>query len=390
MVNTRLEYLFRRYVQKKNSKSELAELIGMIEKPENKGEVNRLIDETFQLPPEIRQIDDQVANYILSGIIKDDTVSIAPLQPHRTRISLWVGAAAMVIMVIFSYWLIDNFGKTRDQAKIGLTDQELIVPGRDRAILTLANGSTIFLDSVQNGSIQQSGLKMRKQNGMLIFESVLSENTSASTWNTISTPRGGQYRIGLPDGSEVWLNASSLLRFPNSFSGKERVVEISGEAYFEVARDTRKPFRVGVGNMQVTVLGTHFNVNAYPDEQGVKTSLFEGSVKISEGKINRLLKPGQQAIVRNGKTEMEINRMNKEEVLAWKNGLFIFNGADITTIMNQIARWYDVRVTYDGSDINRSSFEGKISRSAPLTDVLKILELSGVKFTVVGKQIIVG
>ncbi len=390
MVNTRLEYLFRRYVQKKNSKSELAELIGMIEKPENKGEVNRLIDETFQLPPETRQIDDQVANYILSGIIKDDTVSIAPLQPHRTRISLWVGAAAMVIMVIFSYWLIDNVGQTKDQAKIDLPDQELIVPGRDRAILTLANGSTIFLDSVQNGSIQQSGLKLRKQNGMLIFESVLSENASASSWNTISTPRGGQYKIGLPDGSEVWLNASSLLRFPNSFSGKERVVEISGEAYFEVARDTRKPFRVGVGNMQVMVLGTHFNVNAYPDEQGVKTSLFEGSVKISEGKINRLLKPGQQAIVRNGETEMEINRMNKEEVLAWKNGLFIFNGADITTIMNQIARWYDVKVTFDGSDINRSSFEGKISRSAPLTDVLKILELSGVKFTVVGKQIIVG
>jgi ferric-dicitrate binding protein FerR (iron transport regulator) len=215
-----------------------------------------------------------------------------------------------------------------------------------------------------------------------------SNQGSLISYNTLSTPRGGQYQLVLPDGSKVWLNASSSIHFPTAFAGHERNVELTGEAYFEIAKNKQKPFHVNVNGMQVEVLGTHFNVNAYGDEGAIKTSLLEGSVKIKKGNISGLLKPGQQGVLKKNSTDLEIKNADMNEAIAWKNGLFEFDGADIKSIMREIGRWYDVDVVYAGKVPDRR-FEGKISRDAQLSDVLKILALSNVKFSVEGKKIIV-
>jgi transmembrane sensor len=243
---------------------------------------------------------------------------------------------------------------------------------------------------MQNGTLLQKGAtKITKQGGLLIYNDSGSTNQDAPiVYNTLSTPRGGQYQVVLSDGSKVWLNAASSLHFPTSFTGNQRVVELTGEAYFEVTKNKKKPFFVKVGDMQVKVLGTHFNINAYSDESSIKTSLLEGSVKIAKGKVTGLLNPGEQAVLDNQNDKVEIKKVNMDEVMAWKNGIFQFDGADLTTIMRDISRWYNVEIVYDGEEPMRR-FEGKISRTAQLSDVLKILALSNVKFIVVGNKIIV-
>jgi ferric-dicitrate binding protein FerR (iron transport regulator) len=192
----------------------------------------------------------------------------------------------------------------------------------------------------------------------------------------------------LPDGSRVWLNAASTLRFPTAFTGNEREVALTGEAYFEVAKDNSRPFRVMAGNMQVNVLGTQFNINAYPEESAIRTSLLEGSVRITNGNVSGLLKPGQQAVLDREEGNIKIKDVDMSGIVAWKNGLFQFEGADIITIMREISRWYDVEVVYAGK-VPVRRFEGKISRNVQLSDVLEILELSNVKFTLEGRKIIV-
>jgi ferric-dicitrate binding protein FerR (iron transport regulator) len=192
----------------------------------------------------------------------------------------------------------------------------------------------------------------------------------------------------LPDGSKVWLNAESSLRFPTAFTGNQREVTLTGEAYFEVAKNKEKPFRVEVDGMSINVLGTHFNVNAYLDENNIRTSLLEGSVKIIKGNLSELLKPGYQAVLNKKQDKIRITDADMDGVMAWKNGLFQFDGADINTIMHEIGRWYNVEIVYSGK-VPARTFEGKISRNAELSEVLRILELSKVKFSVVGRKIIV-
>jgi ferric-dicitrate binding protein FerR (iron transport regulator) len=186
----------------------------------------------------------------------------------------------------------------------------------------------------------------------------------------------------------VWLNASSSIHFPTAFTGNHREVELTGEAYFEVAKNKEKPFHVNVNGMQVEVLGTHFDVNAYGDEGGIKTSLLEGSVKIKSGQTSGLLKPGEQATLIKDRSLIEIKKADMNEVMAWKNGLLQFDGAGLSSLLSEISRWYNVDIVYKGQVPDRR-FEGKISRDAQLSDVLKILELSNVKFSVLGKKIVV-
>lgn len=392
MDQSRLEYLFRKYVQGICTPSEQSELMEIIRGAGSVAEVHHLIEQIIQSAPANERMDDERAENILNEILGRKVIPISAVPGKRGKRRFWFRAAAAAVLVAAAtYWFIDRTGQNNQGAQmVSAQASGVILPGGDRATLTLADGSTIVLDSLQNGSVQQSGLRMSKQDGLLVFEGVQQNGATATviSWNTLSTPRGGQYKVVLPDGSEVWLNASSSLRFPNEFNGAERKVEITGEAYFEVAKNRQKPFFVQVGEMQVRVLGTHFNINAYPDGQGIKTSLLEGSVRIIDGASTGLLKPGQQGVVKSGSANVEIRQADMEEVMAWKNGLFIFNGDNINTIMNQIGRWYDVEVSF-GGNIPHRSFEGKISRNAPLSDVLKILELSGVKFSVVGKRIIV-
>jgi ferric-dicitrate binding protein FerR (iron transport regulator) len=294
--------------------------------------------------------------------------------------------AASVILVIAAFIIIPA---KRPESRRGLvsvtknTSHE-IMPGSDKAILSLADGTKISLDSSANDSLAKQGnATISKLNGRLIYQSK-GNNIPGNLYNTISTPRGGQYHVVLSDGTGVWLNAASSLRFPASFSGSERVVELQGEAYFEVAKNKQRPFKLKVNNMEVAVLGTVFNVKAYDDEEEIETTLLEGSVKLGAAGKTTLLLPGQQARVTEAGQINVLHDINPEQTIAWKNGLFEFNG-NIRGIMRQIARWYDVEVVYNGN-LTQKAFGGAIARKENISDVLKLLEMTGtIRFKIEGK-----
>lgn len=312
----------------------------------------------------------------------------------------WLRYAAAVLFVIIgsgTYLLLQHKTSAKDTAIASYKElpkqiKKDLPPGSNKALLTLADGSTIVLDDAKNGTLTKQGnTKILKLNGKLAYDP---ENTEDHEilYNTISTPRGGQYQIELPDGSQVWLNAVSSVHFPTSFAGKERRVEITGEAYFEVAKNAAMPFKVIVAppagdGYEIEVLGTHFNIMAYSDEAAVKTTLLEGSVKINHDNKTTLLKPGQQARLQDKSIKI-INDVDVEEVVAWKNGYFNFAAASLQQVMRQIARWYDVDISYEGK-IPERRFGGKISRDNNASEVLKVLELSKVKFRIENNKIIV-
>jgi transmembrane sensor len=324
----------------------------------------------------------------------------------------WVAAGTILIMATAGYFLMNNkqaVTKTAEVPKQPVVQP--VVPGGNKAVLTLADGSTIVLDSAANGQLAQQGTSqvMKTENGELVYEQVvrnsgtpLTTHHSPLAYNAISTPRGGQYQIVLPDGTNVWLNAVSSLRFPASFTGNEREVELTGEAYFEVASvplssggKEKKPFIVKIlptagnaGGGRVEVLGTHFNIKAYNDEAAIKTTLLEGAVSMSTSKTRRVLKPGQQAqAAKDGQMIIDENA-DVDEAVAWKNGRFQFTDAGVETVMREIARWYDVEVVYAGK-VPAEKFEGEIPRNSNITEVFRILELSNVHCKIEGKKITV-
>jgi transmembrane sensor len=272
-------------------------------------------------------------------------------------------------------------------ATAGVIKQNDVAPGANKAILTLASGKKVILNSVTNGTIaQHGGIVVKKLADAKLQYVIQGSQVADIANNTISTPRGGQYQIVLADGTKVWLNAASSLKFPTAFKGKERIVELIGEAYFEVAKNKDMPFTVKFNNTQVQVLGTHFDIMAYPDETETKTTLVEGSVRVSNNTDMQMLKPGQQAIAaKNGR--MQVVEANIEEALAWKNGYFIFRNADLRQIMKQAERWYDVDVVYNG-DIQSRTFGGRISKYKNISELLKNLELAGnIHFNVNGNKV---
>jgi transmembrane sensor len=272
-----------------------------------------------------------------------------------------------------------------------------IRPGGNRATLTLANGSHIVLDDLHSGQIaKQSNINITKTAGNQIVyapaKNTPVEKDQQSAFllqNTISTPNGGQYQLILPDGTKVMLNAATTLTYPAAFHGKQRLVHLSGEAYFEVAKNRKMPFRVVAGMQTIQVLGTHFNINAYNNETVVKTTLLEGSVKVSSGPNSALIVPGQQAVTgQNGNNTILKRNVDVDKETAWKSGLFSFQNDNLKFIMRQVARWYDVNVVYTGN-LSSEKFIGEIPRTSNLSDVLKILELNDVHFEVQGKTVIV-
>ena len=262
-----------------------------------------------------------------------------------------------------------------------------VPPGQNGAILTLANGRQIVLDSAGNGALARQGnAAIIKKDGRIVYNH--QGETAETIYNTMTTPRGRQYNLTLADGSKVWLNAASSITYPVSFSGTERRVRINGEAYFEIAHNTRMPFIVEKGDMSVQVLGTHFNINAYDDERSANVTLLEGSVKVIRGNNSHIISPGQQVQVDNDGGIRLLSGVDLDGVVAWKNGYFDFKGARIEPLMRQIARWYNVDVVYS-SKID-DLFHGEIPRNTNLTDVLKILELAGkVEFEIDGSKIAV-
>lgn len=269
-----------------------------------------------------------------------------------------------------------------------------IVPGGNRALLTLADGSTIVLDSAANGTISRQGNAdvMKLDNGLLSYtgQGTKRDAHKEIVYNTISTPRGGQYQITLSDGTKVWLNAASSVRFPVIFTGTERSVVVTGEAYFEVAHNKHMPFKVLVDNNEIEVLGTHFNINAYDDEATIKTTLLEGKIKqtVNGGTAQKILLPGQQSDVdREGKMIVR-EKADIEEAIAWMRGNFQFKSADLHAVLRQVARWYDAEIEYNGN-INLH-FTGQLPRSENVTTLFKNLALTGeVHFRIEGRKIIV-
>ncbi|MEO6682531.1 MAG: FecR domain-containing protein, partial [Ginsengibacter sp.] len=271
---------------------------------------------------------------------------------------------------------------------------EDISPGVNNAILTLDDGSTIILDSVNNGSLATQGnSNIVKTGNQISYMLGGSENISIEpVYNTISTANSNQYQLTLSDGTRVWLNAASSIRFPSSFIGKERKVEVSGEVYFEVAKSNEQKFKVAILNGngspgEIEVLGTHFNINAYNNEPDIKTTLLEGSLRVNSGKVNRILLPGQQALQDESGIQVKQN-VNLEQVVAWKNGYFLFNNTDLKTLMRQVSRWYNVEVVFEGTT-HPDGFSGKVGRDVPLSNLIKALELNDVKIQRVGRNLIV-
>jgi hypothetical protein len=390
MAPIRLEYLFDRFITSSCSIEEEKEFMNLVNDPENQEAVKDLIENFLKSGKVRKEMPPNVSEAILKNIFKKDEAAEVSIE-KKTGNMTWMKVAAMIVLFLSAtYLLLKNNDKTnRPNKKTAAIEKSLpLAPGGNHAVLTMADGTKIILDSLENGKIQHGNLNISKKNGLLVFEAGSHNAVEALSYNTLSTPRGSQYKVVLDDGSEVWLNASSSLRFPGIFKGDKREVELKGEGYFEVAKNKAKPFHVKVGEMTIKVLGTHFNINAYSNENAIKTTLLEGSVKIMKGKAEALLKPGEQGVLERNSAQLQIKKVDMQEVMAWKNGLFQFDGADIVTIMNQISRWYDVDVVYSGK-VPVRHFEGKISRDADLSQVLKILELSNVKFKEVGKTIIV-
>ncbi|MDB4918960.1 FecR family protein [Mucilaginibacter sp.] len=265
-------------------------------------------------------------------------------------------------------------------------------PGGNKAILTLSNGTKINLNDVKNGVLASQGKTILKKDkdGRIIYEAPQNKaKDSSSIYNTVTIPKGGQFQIVLSDGSKVWLNSASSITFPTTFSKTERRVTITGEVYFEIAKNKHLPFRVVAGKQTVEVLGTHFNINAYSDENAIKTTLIEGSVKVSADFQTAILKPEQQSsILYNKPGKINITNVDTDDVLAWTNGNFQFEKAEIPLIMREAARWYDVDIKYEG-ELPRRRFTGSISRNVNLSELLKILKYTGINFKIEGKTIIV-
>ena len=307
---------------------------------------------------------------------------------------------AASVVILLSLGVITSRLLTKKEASKLLANNHKtdLLPGSNKATLTLANGSKIDLDDSKNGTIanQADIIIAKSQTGQIEYSNASktaatdqSVKSNLSAFNTIVTPRGGQYAVVLSDGTKVWLNAASSLKYPVAFTGNERSVELNGEAYFEVAKDATKPFFVKSNTQTVEVLGTHFNINSYTDEKATKTTLLEGSVKVSNPSNTAIikLKPGQQAV--NGAGQMHIiYDADVDEAMAWKNGKFLFNDTELQTIMRQLSRWYDVDVEYKGT-ITERHYRGKISRNVPVSQIFEILKTSGLNFIINGRKIIV-
>ncbi|HMG10836.1 MAG TPA: FecR domain-containing protein [Mucilaginibacter sp.] len=306
----------------------------------------------------------------------------------------WIAIAATVLLFIMAggYFTIHKKAVVQPLAQNHLLKRDTLI-GNNKAILTLGNGKKIVLNDAKVGSLAVQGhvAITKAADGRIIYNATSQASTARATGeianNSITTPKGGQYHVVLPDGSSVWLDAASSITYPPEFTGNKRQVELMGEAYFEVSKDPTKPFCVNVDNkQQIEVLGTHFNVQAYPDDRDVTTTLLEGSVKLLYRNKHAILKPGQMAVNDPDKSLL-IKPADIYEVMAWKNNMFVFNNENIKSIMKRLARWYDVDVVFEG-DMEKVNFFGNYSRSKSLANLLKNIELTEkVHFKIKGRRV---
>lgn len=386
--------LFHKYFDKTATAEERNELMLLITKVNSDEELLQLMEDAYlayvpQQNPFILGKREQMLQQIQLGITNaEQQVTNIKVVRKNGWLKYAVAASIILVMGIGAYFFVDEHTASRQIAKADF------VPGGNKAVLTLDNGSTIILDNAKNGTLASQGdIAVNKiQDGEISYDASKSgqaESGSLPAYNTISTPKGGQYHVVLADGSKVWINAASSISFPTAFNGKERQVKITGEVYFEVAKNKTKPFLVKAGNQLVEVLGTHFNINSYTDEPDIKTTLLEGAVKIRQLNtgFSALLKPGQQAVNKLS-APIVVQDADMEQAIAWKNGLFQINDANIEVIMRQASRWYDVEVEFEGK-IPHRQFSGKIKRDVKASEFLQMLTYFNVHFTIEGRKIIV-
>jgi hypothetical protein len=407
-MSSRIKELMELCMQEKASEAERNELLRLLQVAENEEEAKMLIGAVLQGGQENGgDMSEGVSAAVLEAIFQADVSQQGEgpwaevdgrrgMSAVKTRGSIfrWMPYAAAAVVLLIAGIIL--FSKRSAQPFVITPPQPAPVkdlpPGGNKAILTLADGAVINLDDAKNGDIARDGnarIVKPGNNGALVYHA-MPGNQQAVVYNTVTTPRGGQYQLGLSDGSKVWLNASSSIHFPTTFNGKERVVELTGEGYFEIARNTAMPFSVTVNGIRVHVLGTHFNINAYHDEPVVRTTLIEGGLKVVAAEQTVLLRPGQQAVAGEDGRSLKLDPgADLEEVMAWKNGIFNFKNQDIAVIMRQISRWYDVEVVYEGKR-PEGHFSGMISRNTSAYTVLKMLEYGGVHFRIAGGKIIIG
>ena len=332
----------------------------------------------------------QLKSRLYSNVLSRENIEVQ--QPAKT-VNLWyrIAAAAVVLFVLSTgIYFYAQYAEKEKKGAVNYVEREDVKPGGNKALLTLADGTTITLTDADNGQLaEQDGVSITKtKDGQLVyqFKGTANGKNNGSGFNTVSTPKGGQYQVNLPDGTKVWLNAATSLKFPASFSSlNEREVELNGEAYFEVYKDKTKPFKVGSAKQEVEVLGTHFNINTYRNESSTKTTLLEGSVALHATGVSDIkLKPGEQAVLKGD--VIDVNTVNANEAIAWKNGNFQFNDESLLSILKQLERWYDVEVDY--STVPETHYNGFISRNVNLSKVLRNLEVTGnLKFKIENKVI---
>ena len=392
MYTERISYLTKKLFEGTCSEAEKQELAVWIKQNPDHVLQEALENEWDGFESEIK-MPDHVSDRILGNIMSSSERSLDEAfdEDNSTRY-LWpkIAAAAVLILSLGLYWWSGRDNSPIAQQSAPAVQIADFPPGGNRAILTLGDGSNIILDSAKNGNLASQGNTSvtKSKKGELVY-SASGDTDKAVIFNTVATPKGGQYHIVLPDGSKVWLNAASSLRFPTAFKGKERKVEITGEVYFEVVHNAKMPFIVKAGETEIAVLGTHFNVMAYSDEKILKTTLLEGSVKVSRAGKSAMLSPGQQARIKTISNNLSVlDNIDMEKEMAWKNGYFQFQDDNLENIMRQISRWYDVNVTYEGNP-GKETFTGRLPRNGNVSKVFKILSLSGVKFRIEGKSIIV-
>lgn len=369
-TNSRLAELFKKYVDKTITEEEYAELFVYIRNPETKEQVLAFMDEHNKKV----QSDALVHEVDWEGMYAN--ITNPKKSVGRKRIPIWKYAAAAAVLLVVGFTLYYSVQKSDSVKPLAYYND--IQPGGDKATLTLADGSQIVLDNKNTGQVATEGAISIETDakGQIVYLVKGNSETESQKINTLSTPAGGKFSVVLSDGSKVWLNATSSIKFPAAFAKDERRVEVKGEAYFEIEKDSARPFYVKNGSSEIKVLGTHFNVMAYPDEYRSELTLLEGSVQFTRSGNSELLKPGKQILYTETNTETKQRNANIEEVMAWKNDLFVFNDTNIDEIMKELMRWYDVKIKYEGEkpDI---SFTGIIPRNANVSKVLKALELTG-------------
>jgi transmembrane sensor len=409
MQNNNFQELLDKYLTGSMTEQEWMIFSDLLKEPEYKNRLNAIIDTEL----EEHAFEGEPDNSILANIQNNLHNQIQADKERSGKVVFYIkrlAVAAVFVVALLGvawWWAASKKPARNEVARVNTIPAETaITPGGNRAILKLSDGTEIILDSAGEGELAQQGQAkiVKLGDGQLTYSST--KNAPGETiYNTIITPRGGQYQLTLADGSKVWLNASSSLRYPAVFSGKERRVELTGEGYFEVAKNAAMPFHVQANRMDIEVLGTHFNINSYTDEPAMRTTLLEGSVSVKSEVGSRksdkkaqtsdlrfqtsvILKPGQQAVLAPHSSLTTNHSPDLEEVMAWKNGLFQYKAADIETVLRQAARWYDVQFEYKGDISER--FSGQINRNVNAEQLLQILELTGkVKFEIHGKTIIV-